>query len=203
MKQINLSITTHCNRRCPLCCVRSGPPERYPWEYFVEAARYLYGIPILHLTGGEPTTHPDFEGLVYGLPKLFGCKQLWLWTNGYGWTRCRAAFWHFDRIHVSHYTAETCPGSADNTALVRAMKQELGERVRVENDLLHIPMQRTGRTNPCGRLRRDVVTYVGGLAYPCCVGPGPESSRGIPLTEDWKKHLIQMAPPCDTCGFAV
>jgi len=203
MQQVNLSITTHCNRHCPLCCVRAGRPEHYPWAYFVEAARWFHGIPVVHLTGGEPTTHPEFERIAAEFRNLFGCRKLTVWTNGYGWPKYRDVFSLFDWVHLSHYTASTYPGSEPNTSVVQAMAARLGGKLRMEDGLMHIPMQRTGRTGACGRLRRDVVTYVGGLAYPCCVGPGPQSARGIPLTDTWETDLTQMAPPCDTCGFAV
>src|SRR6187397_352886 len=86
MISVNLELTVHCNKRCPNCCAGVGinrTLRHHPWHYFVEAARHLYGIERIHLTGGEPTMHPQFAEFVPKFRELFGCKILTMDTNGF------------------------------------------------------------------------------------------------------------------------
>jgi len=57
--------------------------EHYPWEYFAALAPYIYGIDRVDITGGEPTSHPQFGEFVPKFRELFGCKRLTLETNGF------------------------------------------------------------------------------------------------------------------------
>lgn len=64
---VNLDMTTHCNKRCPDCCAGVGinrELRHHPWEYFEQAATWIYGMKRVNLTGGEPTAHPQFAEFV-------------------------------------------------------------------------------------------------------------------------------------------
>ena len=52
------------------------------WDYIIESARYLKGIKMIKLTGGEPTMHPQFQEFVPKLKELFQCEILSIETNG-------------------------------------------------------------------------------------------------------------------------
>lgn len=64
-----LEITSHCNLKCPICFASSGPGGaaltleqcRAAIDALVAAERHPE---VLQISGGEPTTHPDFETIL-------------------------------------------------------------------------------------------------------------------------------------------
>lgn len=62
-RRIYFQITRNCNLQCEYCYLncRAGQPH-VPTDQVLEMARYLgtNGLMEVRLTGGEPTTHPDF-----------------------------------------------------------------------------------------------------------------------------------------------
>ncbi len=64
-----VEITSSCNLKCPMCYASSGPGGVHlPFEKVRAAIDRLVeveGAPeVLQLSGGEPTIHPDFEGIL-------------------------------------------------------------------------------------------------------------------------------------------
>jgi MoaA/NifB/PqqE/SkfB family radical SAM enzyme len=68
---LGFALTEHCNLRCPHCIrddvttVRNLPAELV--FRTVDEARALLGDITVSITGGEPTLHPDWDGIIAGL----------------------------------------------------------------------------------------------------------------------------------------
>lgn len=62
-RRVYFQITRNCNLECPYCFLKSGSGlPHVPTEAVLEVASFLgrNGLTEVRLTGGEPTTHPDF-----------------------------------------------------------------------------------------------------------------------------------------------
>lgn len=82
-----LEITDHCNLRCPICYASSGP-ERASHRSLPVIERMLDRIvanevepDIVQISGGEPTTHPDFFAILDACRRR-PIRHLMLNTNG-------------------------------------------------------------------------------------------------------------------------
>src|SRR4051812_3308166 len=82
-----LEITDHCNLRCPTCYAGSGP-ERTTRRDLATIERMLDRIvanevepDIVQVSGGEPTTHPDFFAILDACRRR-PIRHLMLNTNG-------------------------------------------------------------------------------------------------------------------------
>jgi MoaA/NifB/PqqE/SkfB family radical SAM enzyme len=71
MIYVGFALTEHCNLRCPHCIrddvtnVRNLPADLL--FRTVDAVRGLLGPTTVSMTGGEPTLHPEWDGIVAGL----------------------------------------------------------------------------------------------------------------------------------------
>lgn len=67
-RRIYFQITRNCNLRCPYCFIKSeaGAPH-VPTPAVMEVAAFMgrSGLMEVRLTGGEPTSHPDFFDIVH------------------------------------------------------------------------------------------------------------------------------------------
>lgn len=66
-RRIYFQITRNCNLRCPYCFLKSRPGlPHVPAEAVLPMAAFLghSGLMEVRLTGGEPTTHPDFFAIL-------------------------------------------------------------------------------------------------------------------------------------------
>ena len=90
---LGFALTRHCNLRCPHC-IRDDVTEvrAIPLELImriVDEARDLFGTVVCSFTGGEPTIHPEWNGLIEALAvRSIPWKLV---TNG----------WHMRRIMPS------------------------------------------------------------------------------------------------------
>ncbi|GIU68987.1 MAG: hypothetical protein KatS3mg002_0223 [Candidatus Woesearchaeota archaeon] len=77
-----LQITDHCNMVCPHCAFSCSPENNQfmTREIFHDAIRFIseYSSTI-SIGGGEPTTHPDFEYILFHSLANF---DVWMSTNG-------------------------------------------------------------------------------------------------------------------------
>ncbi len=197
-----IDLTTHCNRRCPNCCAGTGINrvlEHHDWAYFERAAKVLYGIERVNLTGGEPTAHPQFAEFVPRFRELFGCKKLTMSTNGYRVAEhMQLIIRTFDWIDFSLY--------GDNHYAL-SLLQIHGMTVNVyDGGLLginHTPRVTRG-TGSCFRAcaTSGTVAYADGKLYGCCVAPG---ITGAPTVSRlyWRETIEQAPLPCADCWFAV
>lgn len=84
---LRVSLTDHCNLRCVYCM----PPETQfaPRAHLLSDAALIrlvriaagIGFDRIRLTGGEPTIRPDLVGIVGGIAKIPGMKEIAMTTN--------------------------------------------------------------------------------------------------------------------------
>jgi hypothetical protein len=194
--------------RCPDCCagitdMPKSDKSFYDWTYFVQAAKYFYGIERINFTGGEPSVHPQFEEFIPKLKELFGTKKLTVWTNGTMFKKKPEVWKNFDEIHVTNYTEKTFEGSPNNTSDIEFIREYLKETsIPVYSaDIVHINKENRG-TKMCFRGYSDTVEFVDGYIYPCCAASGLKTKVRLPLSENWRDEIIKLHPPCNECLFA-
>jgi hypothetical protein len=199
MRQVTaiwFELTTLCNRRCPQCCL--GMHKRayvaHPWEYLEHLAGIVRGtVPWLHLTGGEPTAHPQFSEFVPKLKSLFGVDRLTVWTNGYRAKENAAVLHHFDNIWATKYGQDN---AAEIDWLVKNFGATYGEPV-------HLNLDDRGSGEPCERGLTDPgAAYANGRFYPCCNGPAIPGAQSIEPTRDWVSRVVDVPLPCSDCCFS-
>lgn len=82
-----LEVTDHCNLECPICYAESSPKRKTyktlrEIEFLLDAIVSNEGEPdIVQISGGEPTTHPDFFAIL-DAAKARPIKHLMINTNG-------------------------------------------------------------------------------------------------------------------------
>lgn len=220
---INLTLTTFCSMKCPDCCcnitaMKNSDKRFFSFEYFENAAKYFYGIERIHLTGGEPTMHPDFVKFAQSFKELFGCKRLTIETNGFFIKHREHEIYvlahYFDEVYFSHYKKDMYPGCEDNLYLINKLRmyKEMDNFVCNGNgaklcdiivgEIDHISREKRG-TKMCHRGYSETLGYSNGKLYPCCVASGiPENDVGILLTENWREEILNIHAPCEICFFA-
>lgn len=88
---LRISVTDRCNLRCAYCM----PPEGIDWKHrnellsFEEVLRVArvfvdMGVDKIRLTGGEPLTRRNLDGLIEQLSGLEGLQTIAMTTNGIG-----------------------------------------------------------------------------------------------------------------------
>lgn len=208
IKNVNLEITSLCDRACPDCCCATNGKlfrkgQHYDWAYFERAAKVLYGIERVLLCGGEPTFHPQFAELVPKFKELFGCQTLAMVTDGWGVERyCDIIDQWIDEIDFTDY----------HTGKLKYMTGYMSEFIdvrvfdagtRMEN---FTPRSRVGGGNPCERAwwRSGTIAYADGKVYGCCVAPGIEGAIGVeiegPVLACGDSEIPRV--PCGTCFFS-
>jgi len=190
---VNVDLTTHCNRQCPECCcdIPNRKGVHYPWEYFERLAPYIYGAQWVHVTGGEPTTHPQFGEFVPRFRGLFGCQKLTVWTNGFRACENPTAMGCFDKIYATRYP--------DNADAIQWLVDEFNPQLA---DSPHVSRSHRGGGKPCHRGLRDAAIYSDGRMFPCCIGPGIPGAGSIELSDDWEARLLGVPLPCGECWFS-
>lgn len=193
---VSLDVTTVCDRACKDCCcgINMGlrPAKHHPWEYFVNAAKFLYGIERIHLTGGEPTTSPIFERLANGAKELFGCKTLTLQTDGFKAIQYEKALRNFDHIYYSRYDER-------NELSSNFLKDQF---TSTEWNGDFISRSKRGSGKVCGRGESEGIAYADGKLWPCCVAPGIPEAEGIEPTQNWKEDIKNVNLACEHCWFS-
>lgn len=202
-RKCNLEMTTVCNLTCPECSAATNgsgmrKQRHHPWEYFVEAARWIYGVESLVITGGEATSHPKFAEFIPRFRELFGCREMILWTNGFKvkeYADLIAA--NFDAVYASLYDEHTAPWiKRPNTDLVTFIKTTFNHATM---ELPHVPRARRGSGDICDRGEHGPFAYADGKLYGCCVAPGLAEGIGITPSLDWKREILETPLPCATC----
>jgi len=200
---VNVEVSTHCDRRCPNCCAGVGinrKLQHHPWEYFERAAEALHGIDRVCLNGGEPTFHPQFAEFVPKLKSLFGCKTLAMTTDGWGVLKhFDVISAHFDEIDFSYY--HTNPGAL---AMIRWQMPHI--KLRVFDAGLNAanctPRDRRGPGGACERAwwRSGTIAYADGRIFGCCVAPGIEGAEAVlPVVG---QAFDVPNPPCGECWWS-
>ena len=209
IKNVNLDITTFCDRACPNCCAATNgklfrPQVHHDWAYFERAAKVLYGIERVLLCGGEPTFHPQFAEFVPKFKELFGCKTLAMVTDGWAVVK----YWKLIREHIDHIDYTDYHNRPALTLDCRDLPQYVNifdAGPRMEN---FTPRSRVGGGNPCERAwwRSGTIAYADGKVYGCCVAPGIEGAEGWDVSNavDMLWNISETLPqvPCGTCFFS-
>ena len=215
IKNVNLEMTSLCDRACPDCCCATNGKlfrkgQHYDWPYFERAAKVLYGIERVCLTGGEPTFHPQFAEFVPKFKELFGCKTLAMVTDGWGVKKYFVEIAQYiDEIDYTDYHTASHPQKVALNALggsaIPIRIFDAGPRM--EN---FTPRSRVGGGNPCERAwwRSGTIAYADGKVYGCCVAPGIEGAEGLTVSSAVDLSLLREisdaipAVPCCTCFFS-
>jgi organic radical activating enzyme len=204
IQSINYIITTYCNRTCPDCCCNIETKQHFNWDYIQASVKYFRNMPRIHLTGGEPTIHPDFKEIVPKLKELFGCTRLTIESNGVNFRKFPEIFTYFDEVYASIYTERTHKGCLSNEKDVKFLQKYL-EKTSTKffsGDIIHFSKNTKPSGRICERGLSETVSYYNNKVYPCCVAPGVKDSKGILVTPNWKKDILEVPLPCSNCLFS-
>ncbi len=196
---IHFSITTNCNMTCPDCIygMRFRPANHSPVKELLEDVMFFRDLKELTITGGEATTHPNLDAIVFGIRKLLPEIEIRIETNGLLYAKWSALFKEFSLINVTHYTKDSWDGCLDNTKVVELIKSN-HDQVRVM-PAKHLTLGPGKGSAPCGRRLRP--HYSHRVVYGCCVGAGIKGAIGVPLSEDWQQKVWDTMLPCGSCPF--
>lgn len=209
-----LDLTTVCNRLCRECCCGMDwrKAEHYPWEYFERLAPYVQGIYRVDVTGGEPTTHPQFREYVSNLRGLFNCRVLSLETNCFKIMDYPDTLRLFDFIRVGVYPENVAqlhwlrahhPDVRVNN-LANAI-EHLGVCVETADPIDengHVKRSRRGAGGMCNLESREHVLYSEGKLWPCRLGPAIVGMQGVEPCRDWREKISALPIPCENCYFS-
>ena len=203
-RHVNLELTTACDLKCPDCAAGMTwrKPVHHPWEYFVEAAKWIKPIEILTVIGGEPTLHPKFAEFVPKFRELFGVwGKLILWTDGWGVEKYKDLIAEtFDVVHGSLYDEHTAPwNKRPNTEKIILIKNTFNHATMEEP---HVPRTRRGSGRICDKGMHGPITYADGKFYGCCVAMGYPEGIGVVPSPTWREDLLKVPLPCDVCMFS-
>lgn len=210
---VSLEMTTACDRACPECCcnIPHRPAVHHPWEYFEAAAKVIYGVERVHLSGGECTYHPQFAEFVPKFKELFGCKRLSMVTDGWGVTKHDVTLArHVNQIHFTRYgnkpAAEATLRYLESAFGIELLIFDAGPKMAN-----FTPRSAIGGGKPCFRAwwLSGQVAYADGKLWGCCVAPGIEGAKGVVFanfsameeTEEFLRVAIPN-PPCERCWFS-
>jgi hypothetical protein len=221
---LNLGLTTFCTMRCPNCSI-SVPKHKAEKTAkdasvsdIIRDSRWMRGLRRVHLTGGEPLLHPDFRYVAEHARDWFHCSYLTVETNGHLYHKYKDVFRTFDLVFVTHYEQDTIyPGNPGNGHIVDLVQQDLGDRMIREPPVRHehghgIREQLVQLNASKGQLPEDVACskyrnpglpagWYDGKVYACCVSFGISSELGIPVTEDWRQRIQNLAKGCIKCCY--
>lgn len=200
--KVNLELTTQCNLRCPDCAAGVGlgrKLQHHPMEYFIEAGKWLHGIPTVVVIGGEPTAHPKFAEIVPRLRELFGCREMILWTNGYRVAKYADLIKRtFDKVYASIYDTES--GHAWNKKSNRAAVELIAPDAIAAAP--HVTWTSRGGGGICERGVHGPITYADGKIYGCCVAMAISSGIGVTPGPSWREEVLRTPLPCADCCFS-
>jgi hypothetical protein len=211
---INLGITTYCSMKCPNCSVsvpaiaKAKAARHAELREIKRDAEVLRPLKRVHVTGGEPTLHPEFVAIATSARGWFDAEHLTLETNGHFYRRYKdVIFLMFDRVFITHYVKDAIyPGSPDNTAIIEEAQADLGSRLIREPPVEHTTAHRTGLTlvgEPCSKWYSPGLPagWYDGRLYACCVSFGIDRELGIPVTPDWRERIQAAEMGCGRCCY--
>lgn len=164
----------------------------------------------IEITGGEPTSHPQFTWISERIHQIFQCSDIMLLTNGHLFKDDSKLplLRHWDRVYITHYTPEFAKryNVKPNTDLVAKVREFLENHRQVQ-----FWEQRMDKHNPknatpdpsklsCFYYTCDSVAYHRGQIYGCCTAWQLNyRGKGIVLTENWRSELPKIELPCESC----
>jgi hypothetical protein len=214
---VNLGLTTRCTMNCPHCSIgipylkETGQAKHATVEEIRRDAAFMQGLKRVHLTGGEPTMHPEFTFIATHVRSWFNCEYLTIETNGHYYRKYRDYFNMrslFDKVFITHYEKDAIyPGSPDNTPIIELAQSDIGDRLirepPVRHDRGHDLISLGAVTNPCTKWFDPGLPagWYNGLLYKCCVTIGINKDWGIPVTKDWQEQIVKLPMGCEMCCY--
>jgi hypothetical protein len=206
---VDVMVTTVCDRRCPLCCVKDILGSRHVSAASVaKDVAALGDVGAVVLTGGEPTLHPDLGGVVAGAVEArahvtpFGRymrRDVNLITNGARLVESVGLLGGIHAVYLSVFGKgsgagePTDPGLAARFGAVRPEGMSFVPRVTVHR-------RGAGGNQPCGRHWRTL-SVLDGKVFPCCVACGVTGASSTELSPGWEERVLDLVPPCGACVF--
>ena len=210
---VNLGLTSLCTMRCPACSVSvpqykaQNVSKHALVDEIVKDAAYMRGLKRIHLTGGEPTMHPQFEQIATSIRKWFDPQYMTIESNGTGYFKYRKLFELFDRVFITHYVKDRIyPGNFDNTSVIECAQRDLGEKLIREEPVTHLqyhsPVAELN-VKPCSKWYNPGLPagWYHSRLYSCCVTFGIDRGLGIPVTPDWKEKITELDMGCGRCLY--
>ncbi len=176
--------------------------EHHPWEYFEQAAKWLYGIDSVVCIGGEPTSHPKFGEFAPKFRALFGCRELILWTNGFKAQEHAEALKCFDAVYATLYDDRTAPWLNPKKHNTEAFNFIKINYPNLTNEEPHVPRSHRGSGDICERGIHGPIAYADGKIYGCCVAVGLKEGIGVVPSDNWKQEVLATQLPCQECCFS-
>lgn len=224
LNSLNLGITTFCTMKCPNCSVAvpklkyEGTAEHALIADVFRTAAYMQRLKRVHVTGGEPTFHPDFVFLAQHLRAWFECEYLTIETNGTLYDKYRDVFQSniFDLVFITHYEKDAIyKDSPDNTRVLEIAERDLGERLIREAPVRHDRMHQTlqlgvtlrdyadQKVEPCSKYTQLGLPagWYHNKLYRCCVSFGIDQDLGIPVTNKWREEIVKLDMGCGMCLY--
>jgi len=200
----NVVVVTHCNRKCPRCCmsdmVRGQPPHFVDPDVVFRDVEALGDVGEVIITGGEATLHPEFLAVAECARIARGDRLLSLFTNGAMVLRHQKALQFFDQIYMSVYSSTSNAGTPTDWGLIKKIRAACSQKVKLK--LWHmIHKVGVGGHRPCVRLF-DTVSVLEGRVYSCCVANGIAGAQSTELGPGWAKRLLRVPAPCERCVFS-
>lgn len=190
LDMISMIVTTRCSRGCPRCAFKYPEVWDASAKYVRNALAIVGPIRRLHMGGGEPCEHLDYQAIVdefMAFKSAGGCHIITLEAS-----RFHEASAVFDQVYFTDYGTN---------------KQDLGSFRResrgevFSGTPIHYP-DIPGDGTICHRgLSENVVVYKG-FVYPCCASVNVRGVRSIPLTKQWRSEIALVDPPCAACRFS-
>jgi len=203
---IQLCITTKCNRNCKSCIFKmpyvEGEHVDVDWIKYI--SKHFQGLRLVQVSGGEPTTHPDFQYITENIRQWFKPQMLMLVTNGHKIIQYADILGHYDHIRITYYNKDTYSGSSDNMSIIKRFKNKFKGSSRIYAKLSkHRVDINKEKILPCGLGANDLALVFNKKLYPCCSASGIDINSCIEITENWKEELKKVKLPCDKgCPFA-
>jgi hypothetical protein len=202
-RNLNVAITTACNRKCPYCI--SSIPTRVPRHCTLEEIRRTGSLVFgrfrsVKLSGGEPTLHPRLEEIVSGGKAVFGCQILELESNGFDLDRLVPLANLLDCICLTIYCEDgVCSRDARHiSAIARRFPPN---KVKINTQVPGLAHSSWPTEIRPRKACQNIFTASAfdGRIYPCCVAPGIAGAEGASLELGWERKLPLLRPPCNRC----
>ncbi len=197
---LSIYTTTLCNLKCLGCCAGTQVKNNITVEEVIELRKAVPEVKDLYITGGEPTLHKHFADVMAEIFKM-KYERIILATNAWGLVKHIDLMDNFTEIRISHYTKESYPNATPNTKEIEAFQKIYKGTARVAIQKITM-ITDNDKDGMCGRAYNGIASYFAGNIYGCCVAAGMDTSKGVPLTKQWKIAAAKVELPCSTCAFA-
>lgn len=220
LNSLNLGITTRCSMKCPNCSIDVpyiAEEKEATHAKIADIARdaaFMRPLRRVHVTGGEPTLHPEFGMLSSLVREMFHAQYVTLETNGARLVKYLDVVKAFyDRVFITTYEEDAVyPGSPSNLDVIETAKRHLrsGQLILeppVRHTQSHVQVLSLRQTKdeevPCSKWYDPGLPagWYNGLLYPCCVSFGIRAAGGIPVDANWRERIVNIPMGCQVCCY--